>query len=183
MRSASRREAVSGPECAITGEVVPVEHSTIYAAGLFDGEGCVYLGHSLSRGRPQWWMTAVIKMADREPLELLQARWGGRLYDHSAKPNRKRQTSWRIMSRQAAAFLSAIEPHVQTVRRRKAICVALSFQAQKRSPGPRGVTDEYRQLQHDFMGLMRALNKRGGDPQHAGLRPEDSSPIKRQATG
>ena len=133
----------------------------IYWAGLFEGEGSVTIHGSRARRRknPSYSLVALINMCDKEPLDRLQEFWGGFQHvthnDQGTRPFHR----WTVSARQAAAFLGAIRPYLQTARYQTKVDLGLAFQAQKGKPG--AVTDEYRARQQKFKDAMLLLNGSG----------------------
>lgn len=141
---------------------VPTPVHAAYVAGLFEGEGCIQVhraGHK--KKHPSYSLCAVIQMCDIEPLRLLQWFWRGRLYEIAPKEADWRLINrWVVSGREAAAFLAAIQPYLQTQRMEAKVELALAFQAQKRRMG-RGVTETYRERQAEFAVAIRKLNQVG----------------------
>lgn len=83
-----------------------------YAAGLFDGEGCVQLYYRQSRHARHALNTALsVSGVDLRPLNWLRERWGGTItiYDGS-RENRRAVGRWIIYSEQADRFAHDIRP-------------------------------------------------------------------------
>jgi hypothetical protein len=149
-------------ERAITRDCVGKCKDAAYAAGLFEGEGCVSIRRSRTRsGGSQTWLAVVIKMADSEPLYWLQERWGGSVRPGGeTRPGRAQTEQWAIVARKVTAFLSDIQPYLLSAKRRAAVAHALAFQAQKRAGGGWGDLAEYQAEQERFRLEMRRLNQR-----------------------
>ena len=129
-----------------------------YAAGLFEGEGCVSIAKSRQRsGRWQWLLTVTVKMADPEPVMLLRDLWGGAVHQPTVAAGRKELFAWRASARQASGFLREIEAYCVSARRRAAIALAIEFQNQKRNTGCRPPII-YLEAQEAFDLEMRHLN-------------------------
>jgi hypothetical protein len=138
--------------------------SVLYAAGLFEGEGCVSIARERRGGGVEWFhLAVVVKMGDREPLDMLLEQWQGNVYalsSPSTPANRRPMFSWQVCARQAAAFLADIRPYLLSARRQRAVDLAIAFQAQKVNAG-RCATYGYRLRQADYYERMRVLNRRG----------------------
>jgi len=72
-----------------------------YAAGLFDGEGCVYADKTLRYIRGQ------IGMYTKEPLVILREDWGGSLHRRKADGC----WLWVVTGAKLKSFLEAIKPY------------------------------------------------------------------------
>src|SRR5436309_2125500 len=76
------------------------ERDIAWTAGLYEGEGTVYL---VNRKR---WPVVQLNMTDREPLERLHRIWGGHIYGpYHNGPNRKPIWRWNFTGRDAIATL------------------------------------------------------------------------------
>ena len=93
-----------------------------YAAGFFDGEGCVTACIITSVGvkrRPSPTIVVCISNTNRAILELHKEKWGGSLYERGGKSKQKVMEGkwqplfqWKLGARQAVPFLKAILPYV-----------------------------------------------------------------------
>jgi len=153
---------------------VPTLFDVMYAAGLYEGEGSTTVQRSRGTGRKyhSCYLQANVSMVDLEPMEPLHEFWGGRLWqDHrhggglSNRPEWRPIWRWTTVSRQAAAFLTAIRPHIRSVRIQTKIDLGLALQAQKRPSGGYGRNtpelDAYRLRQQEFFDGMARLNLHG----------------------
>lgn len=137
---------------------MPIEAA--YAAGFFDGEGCIFI-QKPNRGRlvPTLWIAAT--QVATEPLMWLQVRWGGSV---RARRVRNRPTSWRPVSewyvhgKNAQKFLSDILPFL-TVKREQAE-LALEFQSIPIREGYKDSRMARLQRKCEIADEMRRLNHR-----------------------
>lgn len=99
--------------------------SKSYAAGFFDGEGCVYLDRSRNANERFYFRPrVVVSNTNREVLEKLQERWGGTItyrgqLRKDGSPRRfadrcRRQSwdSWHLAGRFVYRFLQDIQPYL-----------------------------------------------------------------------
>ncbi len=118
----------------------------IWAAGFFDGEGCV----SVRRRKPvnqgktasQEYTYVLVVTANqkaRSPLEILQQLFGGAIFYHSHKENHCPMYTWQATTLIAAAMLREILPYL--VVKQEQAEIALTFQSRRR---PRGGTNNRR---------------------------------------
>jgi hypothetical protein len=152
----------------------PVATDVAYAAGLFEGEGCVSIHrhHPRRQNHPTFSLEALVNMCDREPTDLLHRFWGGRLYTITPKEaNWRPITRWLVSGRYAAIFLAAIRPHLQTQRVEAKVELALAFQAQKMPKGP-ALSFAYHARQAEFAAAIRQLNRVGAAALSADERQE-----------
>lgn len=98
-----------------------------YWAGLFDGEGCVYIKVNNSKtNRAHYELFVEIQMCSREPIELAKEQFGGKFRVRAARAGRREAYHWKIGALKAKAFLEAIQPY--SIVKRDQIKVALEFQ-------------------------------------------------------
>lgn len=97
--------------------------SAEYAAGLFDGEGCVTFYQSRGYTNP----ILVVAISDRWVLESMAARWGGRVHHivSQQKPGRLPIYHWRMFGKSAQAFARDILPHL--LIKREEVEIVLPF--------------------------------------------------------
>lgn len=83
-----------------------------YAAGFFDGEGCIAISmQSRQNGRVYHQLSVTVAQKVVDPLVWLQQRFGGCLKPYTNNKTGRRYHRWQVMSAQAAAFLRAIKPY------------------------------------------------------------------------
>ncbi len=89
-----------------------------YAAGLFDGEGYVTIGHSYGvrrSGQPwdHWYVRIGVKMCTLPILEAMLKTYGGRINKGSPGTKKRRPTwTWSLVAREAACdFSRRVAPH------------------------------------------------------------------------
>ena len=95
-------------------------HFDIWAAGFFDGEGCVLVArckNSGSRGGWNYYLQVSIAQQDRRPLELINSKFGGSIRLNKSKATYEKKKdhvyTWGLVltGKSAFAFLSAIHPY------------------------------------------------------------------------
>jgi hypothetical protein len=87
-----------------------------WAAGFFDGEGCVFGYEDIQRGYRRFSFGVVVSQVVRDPLEELMRAWGGTIHVKPAVGRARSQFSWGIRGRAAAHFLSDIAPYLRVKR-------------------------------------------------------------------
>jgi hypothetical protein len=82
-----------------------------YGAGLFDGEGCVYVGR-VTNNKKALKLRASIVMTTKAPLLAFSRRFGGSVHLHKEK-TKTWKTSWRwsLQGKAALDFLEQIYPY------------------------------------------------------------------------
>lgn len=81
-----------------------------WAAGFFDGEGCVSASEVITNGRwLRFQFSVQVSQAKRAPLDELQTTWGGRISQSTKhQPHHRDQWRWQIVGLDAARFLTDI---------------------------------------------------------------------------
>lgn len=129
-----------------------------YAAGFFDGEGCVSIIQTKSAaGAVHYRLAVMITQADETPLRWFQQRFGGRSYEvanNRSQLTNYPRTCWALHfnGQEAASLLQQIEPLLLV--KREQVQNALAFIAVK-ADGPRG-----RKTPADVRARLAALHTR-----------------------
>lgn len=133
-----------------------------YWAGLFDGEGCVYIakGKRTATRRGQYQLCVEVRMTSDEPIYLLKEEFGGTVTLQPAKPNlNKRGTfSWKARSLVGRQFLETIRPY--TMIKSSQIDAALDFQAlvsSRNHTGRIAISEEELQVREDYYQTLKRL--------------------------
>lgn len=85
-----------------------------YWAGLFDGEGCVFI----SKSKKHYQAGVNLSNTDENIIRALKDSFGGRFYSTHPKGNRKPAFIWQAWGETALNFLTAIKPYVRVKPRR-----------------------------------------------------------------
>lgn len=103
-----------------------------YAAGLFDGEGCVSTAFNGGTPRHMPKLTVSIQMTDAGVVLWMSAMFGGRVSQRRKLAAKYRtQFCWQLHSRQAGAFLEKVLPYLQVKRQQAERAIALRALSQK----------------------------------------------------
>ncbi len=95
-------------------------HFDIWAAGFFDGEGCVLVAKCKNtgvRGGWNYYLQVSIAQQDRRPLELINSKFGGAIRLNRSKATYEKKKdhvyTWSLVLSgiNALCFLRAIQPH------------------------------------------------------------------------
>ena len=143
-----------------------------WAAGLFDGEGCVSLrprqrANQRTRG---YELRVEASMTDQATIQRLQSLFGGTCRFDEARqrrcPDWQPQWSWVLGTGQSVAFLQRVRPYSTT--KATQIWLALEWAAARKSPirkgVPRGeflISDEEQALQDGFAAALSQAKKGG----------------------
>lgn len=115
-------------------------YSDQWAAGFFDGEGCIQVEPRPSGYGVSYYVNVQLTQNDRRPLDEIAARFGGRVSGTGARAN-DRCFRWRASAGVAETFLRAVLPHLLVKRERAEHALALrDLMGSKGIP----VTDEQR---------------------------------------
>jgi len=90
----------------------PDADDCLYAAGFFDGEGCVSLGNYKTgrSGKKIVRAQLVVGNTNLPVLEWLRDRWGGKIYRKRDTIERRPQWQWMLSERHMGAFLDDVVP-------------------------------------------------------------------------
>jgi hypothetical protein len=85
-----------------------------WAAGFFDGEGCVFGYEGTQNGYRRFTFGIQVAQTDRVPLDDLQRRWGGSVRPiKQQKPSHRPAWSWAIRGHDAGVFLRDVRPYLR----------------------------------------------------------------------
>ena len=129
-----------------------------YAAGLFDGEGCIMIDKP-RRGKGH---TLVITLAMRESVAVawLRERWPGSFRPTTKRPKEREAFTcwyWRRYTSAAAAFLSDILPYLLTKQTQAQL--AIKFQSHKSFKFGRRLSDDVLSLDESYRTRLLALRE------------------------
>jgi hypothetical protein len=102
------------------------ETDRAYAAGLIDGEGSI-TAYAPSRSPHSFAISVSVRMCDREPIDWLATTFGGKSILQK-RPTKSGTPifEWKLNSRNAAAFLTLIKPHLKVKGKRAAYAIVLA---------------------------------------------------------
>lgn len=159
-------QELTGPPEAPPPRVTPSPELVAWAAGFFDGEGCVYGYEDVQRGYRRFTFGVQVAQVKRAPLELLEANWGGSIRSHKKQlPQHQDQWVWAIRGRAAAEFLTDLLPHLQV--KDDAVRAAIPCLGRVHRPGD-AYTDEEVLGRRAAVAILKSLNRRGKEvaPSH-----------------
>lgn len=155
---------------AARGRQIPVEHVPrthpkppeaviAWAAGFFDGEGCIFGYEGTAKGWRRFTFGLTTSQAVREPLDLLLAHWGGAIsFFVRRQVHHKDQWRWQIRGADAAVFLSDILPHLRVKRRAAEAAIPCLFRVHRHwQPFAAAEVEQRRQA----IAILRDGNHRG----------------------
>lgn len=127
-----------------------------YAAGFFDGEGCLNIECCKANGNFQ--IRASISNTHLGIIELLQQQFGGSISGPIQRGgNTKPFWSWKVMGMKLTSFLEYIKPFV--IVKREHLVVGLNMRITLEAYGK--MSPERYALQKALKEEMHVLNKRG----------------------
>jgi hypothetical protein len=129
--------------------------SAQYAAGFFDGEGCI----NASVCRTSSFIRTLVVNTNLEILEEFQQRWGGDInLNKKGKEHWKQAYTWRLSYAAALQFLKDIYPYL-VVKKQQAEAAFIFFES---SPGKgKQHTEESRIAAETAIQRIKQLNKKG----------------------
>lgn len=92
-----------------------IRYGQEYIAGLFDGEGCIFIDNSVNHR-----LYVLLQMTDREPLEYVARATDSEITSSRVLKSGKRVYCWSLASHRAVEFLVDILPYLLTTKRREA---------------------------------------------------------------
>ena len=126
-----------------------------YAAGFFDGEGCV----NCSSSRNNSFIRILIVNTNIDVLKEFKEIWGGDINpNHKPKAHWKQAYTWRLQHKAATEFLIEILPFL--IVKRKQAEAAIAFNDLRPMQGKRW-TDESKAQANAFLEKIRQCNKKG----------------------
>jgi hypothetical protein len=148
-------------------DVVITQQDIAYAAGFFDGEGCVQL-YMRKSGRTKNCLTTALSAygTDSTPLYWLHQRWGGSIkWDETPKrlgTGRRPVCRWVVFSKEAEVFAKDVRPFLLVKAHQidiwlEARALVLPRGRRKGQPAPEGVTDSQREIRQDLVDRVKAL--------------------------
>lgn len=126
-----------------------------YAAGFFDGEGCINVTYC--RGTPV--IRTLVVNTNLEILEKFQETWQGSIHKNKkGKEHWKQAYTWKLSYVSAKRFLEDIYPFLE-IKQKQAEAAFLFFES---SPGRGKQRDENaREIADKAIEAIKALNKKG----------------------
>jgi len=132
-----------------------------YAAGLFDGEGCVSINKVTAKGykKPGFQLRASISMTDeRMMMQFQEWFYGGCQY--RTRPRAKDYWMWVVVARGARDFLTKVEPYL-VIKKPQAL-VGIEFQNYRDNNQSQNKTQEYWDREFELYEQIRRGNARWG---------------------
>jgi hypothetical protein len=130
-----------------------------WAAGFFDGEGCVSITIGGNRFGVSHYLQVVVAQVDPRPLELLASRFGGSITPRnraSQRPNEQPAQQWRLYGRSARPFLEAVAPYL--IVKGEPVRIGLKFLALGTHPGRRGAGPSELVVREELRLALRLAN-------------------------
>lgn len=135
----------------------PSSRDLLYAAGFFDGEGCIVL--HIKREKDGYWHTVFctnVSNINRGVLEWLRCTFGGNIYADNIKQKKlgKRTCwSWRLVGTGAERLLRYLLPYLRVKRRQAEI--ALIYRQTVNSRSRTRISNELLALRKDLAVQLR----------------------------
>lgn len=130
-----------------------------YLAGLFDGEGSICISRYHRKDTPYLAYSLFINVrnTEKELVHCFQRAFGGCVGESQQTGIGTQPIYWWSCSkRRAIEFLDAVYPYLKSTRKRKAVRIARTFQAQK-MVGAGSQNDAYRARQERYHRQMQFL--------------------------
>ncbi len=136
--------------------------SLAYVAGLFDGEGSIFIAEKHRRHQPpvSHIMTVTITNTNLKILRDIKAQFGGSV-SGPQKPAHKQEKifyGWRASSLIGRRFLEEIYPYLRI--KSNAAWIAICFQEHIPKPGRHPISSSELALRDEARGVLRKINGR-----------------------
>lgn len=141
-------------------KVVP-ERDIIWSAGIFDGEGTVYIKKT-RRGKSEGHVLDMeVSMTHKPTIERLYNTYGIGSFRPCRRKNpgegHRQAWKWSITSRQAVEVLNLMLPYIST--KKEEVLVALEFAKFKEGNGGQALTDEVLTTRDLYYNKLKKLKK------------------------
>jgi len=136
----------------------------IYIAGLFDGEGCIFIQkHPPDVKRrmvnPHYQLTVTLSNTDIPVLEWIKTTFGGNFYLRKILFRKKEQGEWKLSDKKALSFLYLIRPYAKI--KKEQVDIAITFQENRRPAGGNRILSEFLLGLYEFCYLELRRMKHG----------------------
>ncbi len=141
---------------------VPILASDLgYAAGIIDGEGCIYARVATNKQGMSTFLQLQVTMCSETVVAWFAGAFGGDVYiDHPKSFNNRARFHWQIRGRQVGIVLRALLPHLKEKRQRAELAIALSDLLGSSKPGKnRRVPADELSKRKDLAGQIKAFNQ------------------------
>ena len=160
----------TSPVCGVSPPSNPGLLTDAYAAGLFDGEGCVYIA---TKGNRWFYPRTDVGMTTKGKalLDMMCQKYGGKVRKfREATDKWEAAWTWNLLNRDTEPFLRAIQPHL--VIKQEQVRLVLKFlemhdalPKRPRKGNQKVWTDEAIEAARAMRAEIQSLNKTG--PQHS----------------
>ena len=131
-----------------------------WAAGIFEGEGCVTI--AVRNSDETYRLLCTIGNTDRQVIDPFHRWWGGWLQPaYGLRPGRKPAWSWTVAGPRAESFLRDLAPYVRTDRVRRKLDLGLRFRGLQSLSLSNADRPKRKAFQRAAYQEMRQLNRRG----------------------
>lgn len=113
-------------------DLMTTQEKTAYAAGLFDGEGCIQIYRQ--KNTNYFSVFAKVAMTTRQPLLFLQRLYGGSVCVRPVRGGRRPQWDWTVTGRACEQFLESVMT-VLIVKGQEAALALIMISSLKRTSG------------------------------------------------
>lgn len=131
-----------------------------WAAGFFDGEGCIYAAESVTKqGYRRFQFVVQVAQVHPEPLDVLRETWGGKVrVMRAGHPRHRDQWQWGISGAPGAQFLTDVVPHLRLKGPAAQAAIPCMFRTHRHGLP---FTEEEVLGRRAAIGVIRLSNQRG----------------------
>lgn len=107
-----------------------------YAAGIIDGEGCIYAAIRTYNGYPSTFLQLGVVMCSEIVIQWLHETFGGSVYvSQPPSANHQVRFSWQVRGRNAPKVLKSLLPYLLEKRKRAVLAIELGGMIGRSKPG------------------------------------------------
>ena len=129
------------------------ERELAWAAGCFEGEGCISIDRFYRNNRMQYYLRVSLSNTDEDIIQFFNSRWAGTVYKEKVRGNCRQCYKWVLTGKKAEKCLAQFSSYFITHKYQERAKVAFGFMEAKRSKKPA--------LEEDMYDRSRILNKVG----------------------
>lgn len=130
-----------------------------YAAGLIDGEGCIFVRKFNTRGTISYSLRVQVKMVDKIGLDFLSLVYGGTVGQYTTTAGGRLCYEWGLSGEKAKDFLLKIKPYTLVKRGQLELALAFPQGRQGHKYGPTPGNAETKIIQEEFFLKLKEAKR------------------------
>ena len=131
-----------------------------YAAGIVDGEGCIWAKFDMNKQGMSTFLQLQITMCSENVVAWFAQTFGGSVYIQQPKSfNYRAKFTWQIRGRQVGIVLSSLIPYLKEKKQRAYLAIELSEILGRSTPGRRRkISEEELSRRRELASSIKAFN-------------------------